>query len=154
MRLINLNCVDSESFKYSIQVYLYYYNIKNNHARVSQLNNKLNPNIHIKFNKNSDTPQFEKDNPHIDLFIIDINSKPVFLTQNNAPITITIVQVNDNRYSLFGLSMNTFNCNINEINRTNKIDRDKHKNYKLTDEIKKKSLFTLLDIRKGTQYRL
>ena len=154
MRLINLNCVDSESFKYSIQVYLYYYNIKNNHARVSQLNNKLNPNIHIKFNKNSDIPQFEKDNPHIDLFIIDINSKPVFLTQNNAPITITIVQVNDNRYSLFGLSMNTFNCNINEINRTNKIDRDKHKNYKLTDEIKKKSLFTLLDIRKGTQYRL
>ena len=154
MRLINLNCVDSESFKYSIQVYLYYYNIKNNHARVSQLNNKLNPNIHIKFNKNSDIPQFEKDNPHIDLFIIDINSKPVFLTQNNAPIRITIVQVNDNRYSLFGLSMNTFNCNINEINRTNKIDRDKHKNYKLTDEIKKKSLFTLLDIRKGTQYRL
>ena len=64
------------------------------------------------------------------------------------------MQVNDNRYSLFGLSMNTFNCNINEINRTNKIDRDKHKNYKLTDEIKKKSLFTLLDIRKGTQYRL
>ena len=78
MRLINLNCVDSESFKYSIQLYLYYYNIKNNHARVSQLNNNLNPYIHIKFNKNSDILQFEKDNRHIDLFIIDINSKPVF----------------------------------------------------------------------------
>ena len=91
MRLINLNCVDGESFKYSIQLYLYYYNIKKNHARVSQLNNNLNPYIHIKFNKNSDILQFEKDNPHIDLFIIDINSKPVFLTRNNVPITITIV---------------------------------------------------------------
>ena len=137
MCLINLNCVDSESFKYLIQLYLYYYNIKNNHARVSQLNNNLNPYIHIKFNKNVDLVQSEKDNPHIDLFIIDINSKPVFLTRNNAPITVTIVQVNDNRYSLFKPSIYTFNSNINEINRINKIDRDKHKNYKLTDEIKK-----------------
>ena len=137
MRLINLNCVDSESLNFSIQLYLYYYNMKNNHARVSQLNNNLNPYIHIKFNKNSDILQFEKDNPHIDLFIIDINSKPVFLTRNNAPITITIAQVNDYRYSLFKPSIYTFNSNINEINRINKIDRDKHKNYKLTDEIKK-----------------
>ena len=137
MRLINLNCVDSESFKYSIQLYLYYYNIKNNHARVSQPNNNLNPYIHIKFNKNVDLVQFEKDNPHIDLFIIDINSKPVFLTRNNAPITVTIVQVNDNRYSLFKPSIYTFNSNINEINRINKINRNTHKNYKLTDEIKK-----------------
>ena len=137
MCLINLNCVDSESFKYLIQLYLYYYNIKNNHARVSQLNNNLNPYIHIKFNKNVDLVQSEKDNPHIDLFIIDINSKPVFLTRNNGPINVTIVQVNDYRYSLFKPSIYTFNSNINEINRINKIDRDKHKNYKLTDEIKK-----------------
>ena len=137
MRLINLNCVDSESFKYSIQLYLYYYNIKNNHARVSQLNNNLNPYIHIKFNKNVDLVQFEKDNPHIDLFIIDIYSKPVFLTRNDAPINVNIVQVNDYRYSLFKPSIYTFNSNINEINRINKTDRGKHKNYKLTDEIKK-----------------
>ena len=134
MRLINLNCVDSESFKYSIQLYLYYYNIKN---RVSQLNNNLSPYIHIKFNKNVDLVQFEKDNPHIGLFIIDIYSKSVFLTRNNASINVTIVQVNDYRYSLIKPSIYTFNCNINETNRINKIDRDKHKNYKLTDEIKK-----------------
>ena len=137
MRLINLNCIDSESFKYSIELYLSYYNIKNNYARVSQLNNNLNPYIHIKFNKNIDILQFEKDSPHINLFMININSKPVFLTGNNAPITITIVQVNDHRYSLFKPSIYTFNSNINEINRINKIDRDKHKNYKLTDQIKK-----------------
>ena len=113
MRLINLNCVDSESFKFSIQLYLYYYNMKNSHARVSQLNNNLNPYIHIKFNKNRDILQFEKDNPHIDLFIIDINSKPVFLPRNNAPINVTIVQVNDYRYSLFKPSIYTFNSNIN-----------------------------------------
>ena len=134
MRLINLNCVDSESFKYSIQLYLYYYNIKN---RVSQLNNNLSTYIHIKFNKNVDLVQFEKDNPHIGLFIIDIYSKSVFLTRNNASINVTIVQVNDYRYSLIKPSIYTFNCNINKTNRINKIDRDKHKNYKLTDEIKK-----------------
>ena len=116
---------------------MYYYNVRNNLARVSQLNNNLNPHTHIKFNKNVDLVQFEKDNPHIDLFNINLNSKPVFLTRNNAPITVIIVQVNDNRYSLFKPSIYTFNSNINEINRINKIDRDKHKNYKLTDEIKK-----------------
>ena len=110
--------------------------MKNNHARVPQLNNNLNPYIHIKFNKNSDILQFEKDNPHIDLFIIDVNSQPVFLPRNNAPINVTIIQINDYRYSLFKPSIYTFNPNINEINRINKIDRDKHKNYKLTDEIK------------------
>ena len=113
MRLIKLNCVDSEPFKYLIQLYLYYYNIKNNFPRASQLNNNLNPYIHIEFNKNSNIIQFEKDNPHIDLFIIDINSKPVFLTRNNAPVTITIAQVNDYRYSLFKPSIYTFNSNIN-----------------------------------------
>ena len=137
MCLINLNCVGSESFKYSIELYLYYYNIKNNHARASQLNNNLNPYIHIKFNKNVDLAEFEKDNPHIDLFIIDINSKPVFLTRNNASINVAIVQVNDYRYSLFKPSIYIFNSNINEINRINKINRETHKNYELTDEIKK-----------------
>ena len=157
---MNLNYVDVESFKYSIQLDLYYCNIKNNDARVSELNNNLNPYIHIKFNKNSDILQFEKDNPHIDLLIIDINSKPVFLTRNNVPITITIVQVNDNRYSLFKPSISTFNSNINEINRINKMDRHKHKNYKLTDE--KKNLCLHFQVPKcalntdfkHTQYRL
>ena len=51
MLLINKNCSDSESFEYSILLYLYYYNIKNNHARVSQLNNNLNPYIHINLKK-------------------------------------------------------------------------------------------------------
>ena len=78
MRLINIYCNDSESFKYSILLYLYYYNIKKNHGRISQLNNNLNPYIPIEFNKNSE--QFEQGNSHISLFIIAINSELLFLT--------------------------------------------------------------------------
>ena len=134
MRLININCDVSESFKYSILLYLYYQNIKKNHARVTQLHNNLNPYIHIKFNRNNDIGQFEKDNPFIDLFIIDVNGEPVFLTRNNAPIKITIVKLNDNRYSFIKPSIECFRDNISEINR---INRDTCKKYKLTDEVKK-----------------
>ena len=59
MRLINIYCNDSESFKYSVLLYLYYYNIKKNHGRISQLNNSVNPYIPNEFNKNSDIAQFE-----------------------------------------------------------------------------------------------
>ena len=130
MRLINIYCNDSESFKYSILLYLYYYNIKKNHGRISQLNNNLNPYIPIEFNKNSDIAQFS----HISLFIIDINGEPLFLTRNNASIKVTIVKLNDNRYTIIKPSLHRFNDNIREIN---KINRDKCKKYKLTDEIKK-----------------
>ena len=89
MRLINLICTDTESFKYSVLLYIYYYNIKKNRARVSQLINNINPYINIEFNENSDIVQFERDNTHISLFITDIDGNPLFLTRNNA-----IVQVN------------------------------------------------------------
>ena len=36
MHLININCNDKESFKYSILLYLYYCNIQNSHGRVAQ----------------------------------------------------------------------------------------------------------------------
>ena len=132
MRLINIYCNDSESFKYSVLLYLYYYNIKQNHGRISQLNN--NPYIPIEFNKNSDVAQYKQDNSHINLFIIDINGEPLFLTRNNASIKVTIVKLNDNRYTIIKPSLHRFNDNIREIN---KINRDKCKKYKLTDEIKK-----------------
>ena len=131
MRLINIYCNDSESFKYSVLLYLYYYNIKQNHGRISQLNN--NPYIPIEFNKNSDVAQYKQDNSHINLFIIDINGELLFLTRNNASIKVTIVKLNDNRYTIIKPSIHRFNDNIREINKRN---RDKCKKYKLTDEIK------------------
>ena len=119
MRLINIKCRDIESFEYSILLYLYYYNIKRNNGRVTQLVFNIDPYINIKFNKNNDLVQFEKDNPHNDLLIIDVNSTPVFLTRNNASIKVTIVKLNEHRYSLETPTLETFNCNISEINRTN-----------------------------------
>ena len=130
MRLIDIYCNDSESFKYSVLLYLYYYNIKQNHGRISQLNNNLNSYIPIEFNKDSDIVQYKQDNSHINLFIIDINGEPLFLTRNNASIKATIVKLNDNRYTIIKPSLNRFNANSRQIN---KINRDKCKKYKLTD---------------------
>ena len=134
MRLINIICTDKKSFKYSVLLCIYYYNIKKNRARVSQLINNINPYIDIKFNENTDIEQFERDNSHINLFIIDIDSNPVFLTRNNGSIQVTIVKLNDYRYSLVKPSIKRFMHNINEIN---KINKDKREKYKLTDQIKK-----------------
>ena len=55
MRLINIKCKDSDSFKYSILLYLCYYNIKNNYLRPIETNNKhSNPYIQIYFHESND----------------------------------------------------------------------------------------------------
>ena len=121
MRLINIKYNDKESFKYSILLYLYYYNIQKNHGRVIQLLFNTDPYLSIKFNENNDINQFEKDNPHIDLFIIDDDNNPLFLTRNNANIKVAIVKLNNNnRYSLKKPTIECFNDNINEIIRLKK----------------------------------
>ena len=84
-------------------------------------------------NRNNDIYQFEKYKTFIDLLIIDINDKPIFLTRNNAKLKVTIVKLNDHRYSLYKPTLECFNNNVNEINRINSI---RPKIYKLTDEIK------------------
>ena len=132
MRIINVQCDDNESFKYSILLYLYYYNIKSNHGRITQLVNHIEPYIDIEFNNNNDIYQFEKDNNHIYLLIINTNSEPVFLSRNNAPIRVIIVKIND-RYGILKPTRERFNDNIIEINKINSIPP---KIYKLTDEIK------------------
>ena len=134
MLLANITCTDKESFKYSLLLYIYYYNIKKNRARVSQLINNINPYIDIKFNENSDVMQFERDDPHISLFITDSVANPLFFTRNNGSIQVNIVKLDDYRYSLVKPSIKRFMHNVNEIN---KINKDKHEKYKLTDEIKK-----------------
>ena len=120
MRLVNIKCSDKESFEYSILLYLCYYNIQKNHGRVIQLLFNTDPYLSIKFNENNDINQFEKDNPHIDLLIIDVNNNPLFLTRNSANIKVTVVKLNNNRYSLKKPTIEYFNANINEINRLKK----------------------------------
>ena len=78
--------------------------------------------------------QFERDNAHINLFIIDIDGNPVFLIRNNGSIQVTTVKLNDYRYSLVKPSIKRFMHSVNEID---KINKDKREKYKLADEIKK-----------------
>ena len=133
-RLINIKCDDGGSFKYSILLYLYYYNIKSNYNRPSEIDKYRDPCIEIRFNSGTDLRKFERYNPLIDLLIIHINDKPLFLTRNNASIKVIKVKLNDNRYTLYKPSLQCFNDNINGIN---KISTNTPKIYKLTDEIKK-----------------
>ena len=115
-------------------LYIYYYNIKKNRAKVSQLINNINPYIDIKFNENSDIVQFERDNTHISLFITDSEGSSLFFTRNNATTQVHIVKLNNYRYSLVKPSIKRHMRNINEIN---KINKDKREKYKLKDQIKK-----------------
>ena len=133
MRLINIKCNDFDSFKYSILLYLYYYNIKSNYLRSTEINKHINPYIEIYFNENNDIYQFEKDNTFINPLIININNKPIFLTCNNAKIAVTIAKLNDHRYSLYKPTLECFNDNIYEINRLSSIPP---KIYKITNEIR------------------
>ena len=133
MHLINIKCDDSNSFKYSILLYLYYYNIKINYNRPTEINKHRDPYMLIHFNDANDINQFEKDNRFIDILIIDINNNPLFLTRNNANIKVTIVKLNDYRCSLCKPMLECFNNNTNGINS---IYTTTHKNYKLTDRIK------------------
>ena len=68
MRLINIHCNNRESFKYSVLLYFYYYNIKKNHSRPVKIDKSKHPYLKIIFNRNNDLVQFERDNPLIDLF--------------------------------------------------------------------------------------
>ena len=45
MHLMTPKCNDSESFKYSLLLYLYYYNITTNKTRVSQIDNNTTPHL-------------------------------------------------------------------------------------------------------------
>ena len=90
--------------------------MKKNRARVSQLINNINAYKDIKFDENNDIERIERDNSHINLFIIDIDGNPVFLTCNNESIQVTIVKLNNNRYSLVKPSIKRYMHNINEIN--------------------------------------
>ena len=54
MRLINVKCNDFDCLKYSILLYLYYYNIKNNYLRPREINKHSNPYIQTYFNTNND----------------------------------------------------------------------------------------------------
>ena len=57
-RLINIKCDDRKSFKYSILLYLYYYNIKSNYNRPSEIDKYRDPYIEIMFTSGTDLHKF------------------------------------------------------------------------------------------------
>ena len=73
--------------------------------------------------------QFERDNPHISLFITDSGGNPLFFTRNNGSIQVNIVKLDDYRYSLVKPSIKRYMHNNNEIH---KINKDKCEKYKST----------------------
>ena len=79
MRKINPKSSDADSFKYSILIYLHYYNISFHAERIS----KLQP-LENKYNFIHITPtEFEINNPNISLTIFDENNKKKYITKNN-----------------------------------------------------------------------
>ena len=60
MCLINIKCDNSDSFKYSILLHLYYYNIKINCNRPTEINKHRDPYMLIHFKDGNDINQFEK----------------------------------------------------------------------------------------------
>ena len=71
MRRINPKCTNKDSFKYSILISLYYYDLNSHKERTNQLNKYLN---NYNFDSNNyDT--FENNSPFISLTVYDENGK-------------------------------------------------------------------------------
>ena len=73
MHIIKVRCDNSKSFRYSVLLYLYYYNMK--------------------------TYKFQNYNKHINLLINNVLGKPIFLSRNNGPVKVVIVDMID-RYGI------------------------------------------------------
>ena len=89
MRSINPKCTNNGSFKYSILISLYYYELNNHKERTNQLKPYIN-----KYNFTSyNYIDFENNNPFISLTVYDeygdILHKSINKTNNNAQIVMT-----------------------------------------------------------------
>ena len=104
MRKINPKSSDVDSFKYSILISLYYYDISFHPERISKLQpfeNKYNF-IHI-------TPtEFEINNPNTSLTIFDENNKIIDVTKNNDTNKTQILKLRNNRYAALKPLKNKF----------------------------------------------
>ena len=112
MRKINPKSSDEDSFKYSILISLYYYEIKFHPERVSKL--KL---FEDKYNFNHIKPnEFEINNPNISLTVFDENNNIVYTSSNNNYSTskAQIVKLKDNRYAAVKPLKNKF-IKLNKI---------------------------------------
>ena len=96
MRIINISkSTNEESFKYSIFISLYYYDILCHPERIT----KFKP-IQNKYNFTHNTPnEFELDKPSISLTIFDEDNKIIYFANNNSDNEAQIVKINKYRYA-------------------------------------------------------
>ena len=110
MRKINPKSSDEDSFKYSILISLYYYEINFHPERVSKL--KL---FEDKFNFNHIKPnEFEINNPNISLTVFDENNNIVYTSNSNSTNKAQIVKLKDDRYAAIKPLKNKF-IKLNKI---------------------------------------
>ena len=110
MRKINPKSSDEDSFKYSILISLYYYEIKFHPERVSKL--KL---FEDKYNFNHIKPnEFEINNPNISLTVFDENNNIVYTSNSNSTNKAQIVKLKDDRYAAIKPLKNKF-IKLNKI---------------------------------------
>ena len=110
MRKINPKSSDEDSFKHSILISLYCYEINFQPERVSKLKvfeDKYNFN-HIKPN------EFKINNPNISLTAFDENNNIVYTSNNNITNKAQIVKLKDDRYAAIKPLKNKF-IKLNKI---------------------------------------
>ena len=105
MRTINPKCSNEDSFKYSILISLYYYELNTHKERINQLNNYLN--IYNFESSNYDT--FENNNPFISLNVYDENGKILHKSLNDTINKALTVKINNNRYHALKPNKNKYN---------------------------------------------
>ena len=105
MRTINPKCSNEDSFKYSILISLYYYELNTHKERINQLNNYLN--IYNFESSNYDT--FENNNPFISLTVYDENGKILHKSLNDTINKALTVKINNNRYHALKPNKNKYN---------------------------------------------
>ena len=105
MKSINPKCANEDSFKYSILISLYYYELNTHKERINQLNDYLN--IHNFESNNYDT--FEHNNPFISLTVYDENGKILHKSLNDTINKALIAKINNNIYHALKPNKNKYN---------------------------------------------
>ena len=94
MRTINPKCTNEDSFKYSILISLYYYELNNHKERINQLKKYLNK---YDFTYSTYT-DFENNNPYISIRVYDQFGQLLHKSLNNTNNKAYIVKLNNHRY--------------------------------------------------------
>ena len=95
MRVINPKCLNIDSFKYSILISLYYYEINSRPERISKLKK-----YEDKYNVTDTTPEnFEVNKSNVSLTIVDKDDNPLYTSVNYLSNKAKIVKISDHQYA-------------------------------------------------------